>query len=403
MIFFRRTDKYGYSRYYGGGGPAWIIKIIVTILVLVLLVLGGIVFAMQKYMVYTANGGHLEFPWSKDPGTSDNTNGSLTSSDLLNNKDEGGDTSNGDKSDPDNVIVDDGKKDPGDQGDTSAGGQGQEEQTDKKPPLSGDILVQHVSIGDVTSGHAEGDLKNVNANGIMLYLKESSGKLNYASDLELSGTFKTAGNQSTSDSISSTIDQLNGNDYYTLAYVNCFQDQAAGTSDSYSLYDTGNASWYDGEGVAWANPANEDMQDYIVDIVKDLVAMGYDEIVLNNAGYPTSGNTDILNEECYDPDTLADTVNGFYAKLSEAVKNSDTILSVITTPTAITEGTDPASGQSLENMLQLGGRLWVQGDNVDDPAALAEALSKAGYPDNALGLLVGSLDQESGYCQMNLD
>jgi hypothetical protein len=64
-MIFRRTDKYGYSRYYGDGGPALVIKIVLAVILVIALVVGGIIFAMQKYMVYTENGGHLEFPWDK--------------------------------------------------------------------------------------------------------------------------------------------------------------------------------------------------------------------------------------------------------------------------------------------------------------------------------------------------
>lgn len=401
-MIFRRTDKYGYSRYYGGGGPALVIKIIVSVLAVIVVILGIVIFAMQKYMVYTANGGHLEFPWDKKPSASDDVNGSPVSGDPLDSNGDGSQSGLG------VVVTDDTGKDPADQE-----GQGDQSQSDvsepqpdtqeKKPPLADGVLIQHVSIGDVTSGHAEGDLTNVKANGIMLYMKESSGKLNYASELELAGTFKVAGSASTSKSIQDTITQLNEDGYYTLAYVNCFQDQTAGTKDGYSLYDEGGASWYDGEKRAWADPANEEMQDYIVGIVKDMVTVGYDEIVLTNAGYPTTGDTSILSGECYAPDTFQDTLNRFYAKLAEAVKDSDTILSVVTTSTVITEGADPASGQTLENLLQLGGRLWVNGDDVDDPAAFAQTLSDAGYPDNALGLLVEPLDSASDSCQMNLN
>ena len=57
-MIFRRTDKYGYSRYYGGGGPAFVIKVVVSLLLVAALVIGGAAFAMQRYMVYTENGGH---------------------------------------------------------------------------------------------------------------------------------------------------------------------------------------------------------------------------------------------------------------------------------------------------------------------------------------------------------
>ncbi|MCD7757416.1 MAG: putative glycoside hydrolase [Clostridiales bacterium] len=293
-----------------------------------------------------------------------------------------------------------------DDGDTSGDESTQSEQTventTRPEALTGGLLLQHVSIGDVTTGYAEGDLKNVSANGIMLYLKESSGALNYASSLDLSAVFNVSCSESKSATIADTIAELNESDYYTLAYVDCFQDSSAGDSVDYRLYDTSGDAWYDEEDCSWADPANEDFQDYIVGMVQELAAMGYDEVVLNNAAYPTTGDTDSLSADCYDPDTFEATISAFYAKLAEAVEGTDTIVSVITTTDAITGGADAVTGQTLENMLQLGGRLWVEAD-VDDAEALSQALTDAGYPNNALGLLVSSLDGDAAYCQMNLD
>ncbi|MCD8146386.1 MAG: hypothetical protein LUD84_03740 [Clostridiales bacterium] len=507
-MIFRRTDKYGYSRYYGGGGPAFVIKVIVTILVVAALVLGGITLALQRYMVYTASGGHLELPWASSSGVSDdNGNDDNNGGGLLVTEEEGdqsadaaeisadasADQSEGDASastqpadeetepvedkpeadantneassgnaseaaDEDNAADEDSNADTsaeggqdeeqvgffqriwnffaslfatkdnsGDtsltidedssanteadssiqtEGDASGDESAQSEQTDENTTrpeaLTGGLLLQHVSIGDVTTGYAEGDLNNVSANGIMLYLKESSGALNYASSLNLSAVLNVSCSEAKSETIADTIADLNESDYYTLAYVDCFQDGSAGVLSDYQLYDASGDTWYDGEKCAWADPANEDFQDYIIGMVQELAAMGYDEVVLNNAAYPTTGDTDELSGDCYDPDTFEATVSAFYAKLAEAVEGTDTIVSVITTTDAITGGADAVTGQTLENMLQLGGRLWVEAD-VGDAEALSEALTEAGYPDNALGLLVGSLDGDSAYCQMNLD
>ncbi|MCD8190763.1 MAG: putative glycoside hydrolase [Clostridiales bacterium] len=501
-MIFRRTDKYGYSRYYGGGGPAFVIKVIVTIAVVAALVLGGIALALQRYMVYTANGGHLELPWanssnvSDGDGSGDNNGGVLVtdeegdqSADAAEiSADASADQSDGDASasaqpteeepepvdeeqeadaseasDVDSAAAEETdadtsaesdqdeekvgffqriwnffanlfaqKDDSGDtsltpdeasssaassaseepdsseqaassaSGDESAQTEPEEEVTTRPEALTGGLLLQHVSIGDVTAGYAEGDLTNVDANGIMLYLKESSGALNYASSLDLSAVFNVSCSESKSATIADTIAELGGDGYYTLAYVDCFQDGSAGELSDYQLYDESGDAWYDGDDCAWADPANEDFQNYIVGMVEELAAMGYDEIVLNNAAYPSTGDTDALSADCYDPDTFEDTISAFYAKLAQAVEGTDTIVSVITTTDAITGGADAATGQTLENMLQLGGRLWVEADAAD-AEALAQALTDAGYPDNALGLLVSSLDDGAAYCQMNLD
>jgi hypothetical protein len=277
-----------------------------------------------------------------------------------------------------------------------------EPEPEKKEPLSGGLLLQHVSIGDVKGGFAEGDIKNKKGNGIMLFMKESGGKLNFVSDQSLAGELEVNTDQSSSDQVKDVISQLKSQNYYTLAYLNCFQDQKAGPRSEYGLYDEGGAAWYDGEDRAWADPANQEYQDYLIGLIGELEDMGFDEIVLTNSGYPSTGDTSILSGECYDPDTFEKTVSAFYERVAEKYKDSKSMISILTTEKAVREGYDETTGQSLEAMLQLGGRLWVDTDR-EEAAGLSEALSKAGYPDNALGVVVSSLDAEESVNQLNPD
>ena len=502
-MIFRRTDKYGYSRYYGGGGPAFVIKVVVTIALMVALVIGAAAFVVQKYMVYTENGGHLELPWEKkatqqgdeDPGLDDLI---VTGEDASQSAEESGEASQSaeesaetSRSAEESAEASQSAEESGEasqsaetsaeasqsaeaseSGDTSAqpaepqpgwwerfvawlkgifapaqttsqpqsdssaaadadasaqtessGGlwpfhsdkKEQEEassqkaaeessaqpEPEKKEPLSDGLLIQHVSMGDLKLGFAEGDIKNKSGNGLMLFMKESGGKLNFRSSTGLAGELAVNGDESTHSKVKEVVTDLKAKDYYTLAYVDGFQDQKAPELEK-RLYDGGGSAWYDGEDRAWADPTSESYQSYLIALVKELEDMGFDEIVLNNACYPRTGNTSILSSECYNPDSFRETVGGFYEKLAKETQGSKSLISLITTETAIEEGYDAATGQSLEDMLQLGGRLWVETER-SRAQSLSDKLSEAGYADNALGVLVSSLSADEDCNQMNLD
>ena len=479
-MIFRRTDKFGYSRYYGGGGPAFVIKVVVTIALMVALVIGAAAFVVQKYMVYTENGGHLELPWEKETVQGDEDPGGLEGL-VIEGEDssqepEASESAEESKSAEASESAEESKSaeasasaeaseseetpatpqsnQPGlwerfvnwlrsifaapqtsprnaeasgsaapsesEQGtgfwphlsgddkeeeqpaeESSASAEPEVKEPEKKEPLSGELLIQHVSMGDTKQGYAEGDIRNRNGNGLMLYMKESGGKLNFHSAETMAEELVVNSDQATHDKVKEVVADLKSKGYYTLAYLDGFQDQKAPQLES-RLYDQGGASWYDGESRAWADPASETYQSYLIALVKELEELGFDEVVLNNAGYPSTGNTDILSSECYDPAAFRETVGGFYQKLAEATKDSECLISLITTETAVREGYDEATGQSLEDMLPLGGRIWVETDRAN-AQELSEALSKAGYPDNALGVLVSSLSTEDTCNQMNLD
>lgn len=477
-MLFRRTDKFGYSRYYGGGGPLWILRIIVTLAVIFGLVIGGVAWSLQKYMVYTEEGGHLELPWSKkdedkdklpnpeddiiidipdasqegDGEESESPDQSQDVSDISQLPDasqegeqsEAPDASQeGEQSEaPDHsqdtpapaepkpslwqrftawlggLFSSDKPDKPADnKGDTSQGGDtsaessaGDASQSAAEPdappapapaPLKGGILVQHVSMGDFGSGHGAGVVKNHKGNGIMLFMKESGGRLNFNASSKLAHDFKTYSDSNVTNGLKKSLEKLKADGYYTVAYINVFQDGAMEKRKDYALLDEDGDSWYDGERN-WADPANTDYQGYIVDIVKELAALGYDEIVMKNAAYPTNGDLNSINPSQYNTAAFTDTLSVFYGKLAEAVKDTDTLLSVHVTKDVVTKGEDKTTGQTLDAVKKLGGRVWVEA-KADEADALAKTLTDAGFPENALGLLTNKITADVSWCQMNVD
>lgn len=500
-MLFRRTNRYGYSRYYGGGGPAWILRILVTLAVIIALVVGGVTWSMQKYMVYTAEGGHLEFPWNKPnlekPGegmpdpeqdlvvdlpdsseegdTSASVSGDVSlpgdgsaseSGDVTPPADESqpGDASasQGDASQPDQSVqpeesqpaqpTEETKKPgmlgglaawfsnlfssqpatteppqdtsdvsssvepegetsaPGDdsaEGDTSTTAPVDQPKPEEKPvkrpdPLREGILVQHVSMGDFGSGYARGDVQDAGGNGLMLFMKESGGRLNYPTELELADELDARSDSSAINRLKETLEDLKSDGLYTIAYVDCFQDANAEGLDGDVLLDSDGDPWYDGDDRCWADPASETYQQYLLGIVEELTELGYDEIVLRNAGYPVNGDLDNINEEQYQAEQMAKTLKSFYGKLAKAMKGKKTLLSVVTSSKTIYDGADADMGHNLDDLRQLGGRLWVEAD-ADEVDELNKRLEKANFPENALGVLTDDLNNEYDWCQMNVD
>ncbi len=387
-MLFRRTDKYGYSRYYGNGGPALVIKIVVCILALIVILLGVATLVLKQYMVYTENGGHLELPWS----TSD---GSLLASDVSESSE--GDSSEGDTSLP-AADASTSNTDDGD-GSDSSGGDGTEGVTSELDPLVGDLLIQHVSISNVISGNAASDLEDAGANGIMLFMKESGGALNYHSQLSMSATLGASTSTSRSTTIQNTIESLNEDGYYTLAYLNCFDDDMLSDEDGFALTNSDGETVTASNGVGWVDPSQEDAQEYLLGIVADMAEMGFDEIVLYDACYPYGDTADGLD---LDSDETEAVITAFYEALADVAAEYDVLVSVVVDP-AVILGEESTSGQTLESLLALGGHVWVMEDEADDLDALNDALNAAGFPENALSVVADTLESDSGYNYLNQD
>ncbi len=390
FMLFRRTDKYGYSRYYGNGGPALVVRIILTVLVALAIVLGAATLILQRYMVYTENGGHLELPWkNKKPSTSQVDPLPLVDESAQQGDDEG------DKSEttqPDASLPEEKGE-----GDTSAQNTPVQISANARE-LKGGLLLEHVSIGDVTNNYASGTLRDAKANGIMLFMKESGGTLNYASGLALAGELNVSASSDKGSKIQSEVTSLQENDYYALAYLNGFDDAKLSGKDDYALKSTDGGTWSDGAGVDWVDPANEDAQKYLADIVSDMADMGFDEVVLYCASFPYGKNADKVDT---DADREA-VITAFYQQLATVSEEKDITISLVADPDVIL-GEESTSGQTLDNLKLLGGRVWVMAEEADDPDALSEALKSAGFQENALGLISDSLKLDSTYPWLNLD
>lgn len=384
-MLFRRTDKYGYSRYYGNGGPALVVRIILTVLVVVALLLGAATLILQRYMVYTENGGHLELPWkNKKPSVSQ-----VDPLPLVDESDQQ-DADEADAPDTSLPVVEEG-------GDTSEPDTPVQVSANARD-LKGGLLLEHVSIGDVTNNHASGTLQDAKANGIMLFMKESGGALNYASKLDLAGELNVSASSDKSNKIQSEVTSLQQSDYYALAYLNGFDDAKLSGKDGYALKNTDGGTWSDTAGVNWVDPSNETAQQYLADIVSDMADMGFDEVVLYCASFPYGKNADKVDT---DADREA-VITAFYEKLATVSEDKDITISVVADPDVIL-GKDSTSGQTLDNLKLLGGRVWVMAEEADDPDALSEALTNAGFQENALGLVSDKLDLDSVYPWLNLD
>ncbi|MCD8161670.1 MAG: putative glycoside hydrolase [Clostridiales bacterium] len=398
-MLFRRTNRYGYSRYYGNGGNILrIVKIILFILVLLGLGVGLAVWLLGPYVTYDTDGAHLNLPWAAvaeedssssgaEPEAADGSGSSSLIPEVIVTQDEA-DASSSEESSGVTPETEDEVPDETDEGRT--------------PAVLTRLLAQHVSKTNLKSGYAASTLQGAGANAAMIYLKESSGTLNFFTENELATqlgvvTALTTGSGGSYDAILTAAAELQEEGYYTVAYVDCFRDKTLGSDTDYSILTAGGSRWTDRAGAPWASPSNEDVQDYIVSLVTEIAAAGFDEVVLRNAAYPTLGDTDSIADDS----DRTEVITAFYEKLIDALADYDIVLSVYTDETTITAGENALSGQTLTELGRPGGRLWVSG--VTDTEALEAALTEAGFGENTLCLVVDDLDADSAVSQCVTD
>ena len=189
-------------------------------------------------------------------------------------------------------------------------------------------------------------------------MKADSGELSYESGQELAITAKLSADDPALNAAIKGLNETEG--LYTVARVSCFKDHNITDYErSLSIFTHSDYRWTDPDGIRWISPTNPDVRDYLTNLCVELAELGFDEILLDNAGYPSEGNLHYIKKgAAYDETQFASVIDGFYAQVSAALEEYDVKLSVVTTSEALA-GLDSLTGQTPENLTRFD-RLWTR-------------------------------------------
>lgn len=201
------------------------------------------------------------------------------------------------------------------------------------------------SVDALLDGSAGTPLKS--GQGIVVAMKPASGQLPFvlnqapasvsSSDVTLAEQFRSA----------------NAALPYSAAYVSCFLDQAVSQERwDLALKSSGiQTPWLDEAGNAWLDPANEEVQAYLIALCRELAGLGFDEIIFDHAAFPA--------EEFAHSQTLTD----FYLALAAALEDLgyQGRLSIVSTKDVFERSADAATGQTLESVAACFERVYLSG------------------------------------------
>jgi hypothetical protein len=240
-----------------------------------------------------------------------------------------------------------------------------------EPPLRA-VALPRTALYD---GTAENLVQEAGGNAALFDMKADDGTLGYLSELELSKAVRTSDSNPV---INAAIRSLTGSGLYTVARISCFKDDTTPHRDnSLSIKTNSGYNWKDAAGIRWASPASDAMRKYLADICVELARLGFDEILLDNAGYPIQGRLDYIKAgSAYDRNKFTDSIDQFYRQVKEALAPYPEVkLSIRTTEGALS-GVDTLSGQTAASLARSADRIWVDpsaADGVDYTALLSAA------------------------------
>ncbi len=309
----------GYGPYRGRSPFKKFLKIL-AVLVIVLAVLGcAAALYLQRYLVVSHDGVRLELPFFQE--------------------EESEPASSASPSEPPVVVV------------TPTAEPEPEPEPEALSPVS-------LPLEALTDGTAVSQIEAVGGDSALFDMKADSGALGYTSALELAVTAQLSASDPELNAAITALNETEG--LYTVARVSCFKDHNITDYErSLSIFTNSGYRWTDADGVRWISPTNSDVRDYLTAVCVELAALGFDEILLDNAGYPSEGTLAYIKKgDAYDETQFAAVIDGFYAQVSAALAEYDVKLSVVTTPEALA-GEDSLTGQTPANLARLD-RLWTR-------------------------------------------
>lgn len=238
-------------------GPALIVSIVVLSLIAFVVLL---FYGLQKYIVVTNSGLHLDLPILAGTKTSQTGNDDSAVREF--------ETVNAE------LIV-------GEPDYTNVRATAGEGLTELKAVLVPADQVNADSVNAYADSIGKG-------NTLMLDLKTVTGMLVWKSETEIAKGYGTTG---TVD-LKPIITALHEKDIKVAARLCCFVDNTlASRYEQLALHKSTGEAFSDDNG-AWLDPSNSIVRDYIVSLCKELDAMGVDEILLNGMRMPeTEGVT----------------------------------------------------------------------------------------------------------------
>ena len=357
-----RKNQYGYQEYRGRGGGRGRMVLLFIIALLAVLLAAGTAFYLLVDIEYTPNGMVIHWPWAQESETPPPP--TAPPPELP------------------SVAVEVVEPSP----------TPEPTPTPTPEPTYNPIAAVTVTTAQLRDGSAAQAVAAAGGNALVVEMKGIKGRLAWQSQAELAATlWANAADDRTAQAVRELAENT---ELYLVARVQCFRDPLMASSWVGTLMTRGGNLWHDAQGVGWSSPASRDAVDYLSQLCLELAEMGFDEILLDSAGYPDFGEVNVLATGDNRPEDRTVPVAAFWARLSEELAEKGTALSVQATEDAL-RGDNAFSGATAANLARYAARVWLPAPvKGSDYAAI---LSNVGLDNAAARIVVKDAASGSWY------
>ena len=132
-------------------------------------------------------------------------------------------------------------------------------------------------------------INSTELNTIVIDIKDDSGYVLYDSEIPQVNELDLEDNRL--GDVQAIVQKLHDNDIYVIARQMVFQDPVlARKKPEWALRNKSGGIWTDHKGQAWVDPTIEDVWKYNMDIAKEAITFGFDEVNFDYVRFPSDGN-----------------------------------------------------------------------------------------------------------------
>ena len=211
--------------------------------------------------------------------------------------------------------------------------------------------------------------------GLVLQMKDRSGVLAWNSSCETAQAYASGGTMDFTDILA----QIHESGLTAAAQISCCTDALLTERNwTVTLKSADGSTWHDDDGVSWLDPYNHTVRGYVCELVEELSAMGFDEIILADIIHPVSDEgftyTVTLQLE-------ADPVTAVCQLAQQAVQavpdESTTVVSALIDSGSLHNDLGSRTGQDLSVFWRLFARLYCPCESGSTAADTETAWSYA--------------------------
>lgn len=162
-----------------------------------------------------------------------------------------------------------------------------------------DIKVKALYLTGWTAGsekrvnHFIDVAKNTEINSYVVDIKDDDGYVGYESNIP---AVREIGAWKKKYDVDKVIKAFHDNNIHVIGRLVCFKDPVLSSKrEDLAVKNVNGGLWRDNHKLTWLNPYNKESWPYIIDIAKEAVSKGFDEIQFDYVRFPNDGNRKLMD------------------------------------------------------------------------------------------------------------